>query len=70
MVRQGMEYRNLHDELQQGGKPQAYRSPGEEFHLFFLDGKLMWMRREVQIGGPTVLEKIRLATFGTSKTSL
>lgn len=70
MVRQGPEYQTLQDELQQGGKPQAYLSPGEGFHLFFLDGKLMWMRREVQIGGPTVLEKIRLATFGRSKAPL
>ena len=46
MVRQGPEYQSLQDELQQGGKPQAYLSPGEGFHLFFLDGKLMWMRRE------------------------
>jgi mitochondrial chaperone BCS1 len=70
MVRQGPEYQSLQDELQQGGKPQAYLSPGEGFHLFLLDGKLMWMRREVQIGGTTVLEKIRLATFGRSKTPL
>jgi mitochondrial chaperone BCS1 len=70
MVRQGPEYQTLQDELQQGGKPQAYLSPAEGFHLFFLDRKLMWMRREVQIGGTTVLEKIRLATFGRSKTSL
>ena len=30
----------------------------------------MWMRREVQIGGTMVMEKIRLTTFGRSKTPL
>jgi mitochondrial chaperone BCS1 len=70
MVRQGPEYQTLQDELQQGGKPQAYLSPAEGFHLFFLDSKLMWMRREVQIGGTMVMEKIRLATFGRNKAPL
>ena len=70
MVRQGPEYQTPQNELQQGGKPQAYLSPGEEFHLFVLDGKLIWMRREVQIGGTMMMEKIRLATFCRSKEPL
>jgi chaperone BCS1 len=47
---QGSTYQSLHDELQQGGRPAALFSPGEGFHLFVLDGRLMWMKREVQVG--------------------
>ena len=70
LVRQGPDYQNLLEELQQGGKPKTYLSPGEGFHIFYLDGKLMWMRREVQLGGAVVLEKITLAAFGRSKAPL
>jgi len=63
-------YQSLRDELQQGGRPAALFSPGEGFHLFTLDGRLMWMRREVQVGGPAVLEKITLSTFGRDKQPL
>ena len=54
---QGSSYQSLHDELQQGGRPEPLFSPGEGFHVFVLDGRLMWMKREVQVG-VTVVEKI------------
>ena len=68
-VRQGTSYQSLHDELQQGGRPLTVLSPGEGFHLFFLDGRLMWMKREVQVG-PSIFEKISLSTFGRKKAPL
>lgn len=60
---------SLHDELQQGGRPEALFSPGEGFHLFFLDGRLMWMKREVQVAH-SVIEKITLSTPGRDKRPL
>jgi chaperone BCS1 len=38
---QSSAYQSLRDELQQGGRPAARFSPGEGFHVFFLDGCLM-----------------------------
>ncbi len=66
---QGSTYQSLHDELQQGGRPVPVFSPGEGFHVFVLDGRLMWMKREVQVG-VTVVEKITLSTFGRDKAPL
>lgn len=66
---QSSSYQSLHDELQQGGRPAARYSPGEGFHLFVLDGRLMWMRREVQVG-VAVVEKIALSTPGRDKRPL
>jgi chaperone BCS1 len=63
---QSSTYQSLQDELQQGGRPSAMFSPGEGFHLFFLDGRLMWMKREVQVGA-TIIEKITLSKFGRDK---
>ena len=41
------------------GRPAgAAVSPGEGFHVFWLDGRLMWMKREVQVA-VSVIEKIR-----------
>ena len=62
-------YQSLHDELQQGGRPRALFSPGEGFHLFALDGRLMGMKREVSVG-MTVVEKITLWTLGRDKSPL
>jgi len=67
---QGSAYQSLQEELQQGGRPAATFSPGEGFHLFVLDGRLMWMNREVQTGGISVVEKITLSTFGRDKRPL
>ena len=69
-VRQGTSYQSLHDELQQGGRPLTVLSPGEGFHIFYLDGRVMWMKREVQSGGPAIFEKIALSTPGRDKRSL
>lgn len=68
-VRQGSDYQDLADELNQGGKPQAYLSPGEGFHIFKLDHRWVWMTREVQ-ANVTVLEKISLSTLGRDKKLL
>jgi chaperone BCS1 len=62
-------YQTLHDELQQGGRPATVLSPGEGFHIFVLDGRLMWMRREVQVA-TSIIEKISLSTFGRDKRPL
>ncbi len=62
-------YQSLHDELQQGGRPATVLSPGEGFHVFVLDGRLMWMRREIQVA-TSVIEKISLSTFGRDKRPL
>lgn len=62
-------YQSLHDELQQGGKPRAIFSPGEGFHVFALDGRLMGLKREVQVG-MSVVEKITLWTLGRDKAPL
>src|SRR5512134_2681667 len=66
---QGSSYQSLHDELQQGGRPRTAVSPGEGFHVFFLDGRLMWMKREVSVG-MAVVEKITLSTLGRDKAPL
>jgi chaperone BCS1 len=66
---QGSSYQSLHDELQQGGRPVPLFSPGEGFHVFVLDGRLMWMTREVQVAA-SVIETIRLSTFGRDKAPL
>jgi len=66
---QGSSYQSLHDELQQGGRPEPLFSPGEGFHIFWLDGRLMWMKREVQVA-VSVIEKITLSTFGRDKRPL
>jgi len=67
---QSSTYQSLADELQQGGRPAPLFSPGEGFHVFLLDGRLMWMKREVQVGGASVIEKITLSTFGRDKRPL
>jgi len=62
-------YQSLQDELQQGGKPATVFSPGEGFHLFFMDGRLMWMKREIQVAN-SIIEKISLSTLGRDKRPL
>jgi len=65
-VRQGPAYQNLADELQQGGRPEAYLSPGEGFHVFRLNGRWMWMQREVQVAA-NIIEKITLSMPGRDR---
>jgi chaperone BCS1 len=62
-------YQSLHDELQQGGRPATVFSPGEGFHIFFMDGRLMWMKREIQVAN-SIIEKISLSTLGRDKEPL
>ncbi len=62
-------YQSLQDELQQGGRPATVFSPGEGFHLFFMDGRLMWMKREIQVAN-SIIEKISLSTLGRNKHPL
>jgi mitochondrial chaperone BCS1 len=69
MRQQETTFQSLQDELQQGGRPRPLFSPGEGFHLFLLDGRLMWMYREVQVG-MSVIEKIKLSTLGRDKKPL
>jgi mitochondrial chaperone BCS1 len=66
---QSSSYQSLHDELQQGGRPAPLFSPGEGFHLFVLDGRVMWMKREVQMA-VSIIEKITISTFGRDKRPL
>lgn len=68
-VRQSSGYSSFADDLRQGAYPQTYLSPGEGFHIFRLDGRLMWMTREVTTA-QTVIEKITLSTFGSDKRVL
>lgn len=68
-VRQSSGYSSFADDIRQGAYPQAFLSPGEGFHVFRLDGRLMWMTREVQVV-QTVLEKITLSTVGRDKRPL
>jgi chaperone BCS1 len=66
---QGSTFQSLQEELQQGGKPTTLFSPGEGFHIFVLDGRLIWMKREVQVN-MSVVEKITLSMFGRDKRPL
>ncbi len=66
---QDSSYQSLGEELQQCGRPRAAFSPGEGFHLFVLDGRLMWMKRDVQVG-MAIVERITLSTLGRDKRPL
>jgi len=68
-VRQSSAYSSFADDIRQGAYPETYLSPGEGFHIFTLDGRFMWMTRELQVV-QTVLEKITLSTFGRDKKPL
>lgn len=68
-VKESDAYQSFADDLRQGIRPRAFLSPAEGFHIFWLDGRLMWMKREVSVG-QTVFEKITLSTFGRDKSVL
>jgi mitochondrial chaperone BCS1 len=68
-VRRGTQYQNLEDDLRAGQPPKAYLSPGEGFHLFSLHGRLMWLRREVQVT-QSVFERVSLSHFGRDAAML
>ncbi|MEW6559275.1 MAG: hypothetical protein AB1412_03630 [Pseudomonadota bacterium] len=49
--------------------PRAYLSPGEGLHILRIDGRLVWVRREVQVT-QSVFERISLSHFGRSSAFL
>lgn len=68
-VRGGTAYQSLEEELRMGMKPRAFLSPGEGLHFFRLDGRLIWMRREVQMG-MALIERISLSHLGRNRRPL
>lgn len=62
-VRQGTEYQSLAEDLRAGQAPRAYLSPGEGLHILWIDGRLVWIRRELQVV-QNVFERISLSHFG------
>lgn len=64
-VRQGTAYQSLEEDLRAGQPPRAYLSPGEGLHILWIDGRLVWIRRELQVA-QSVFERISLSHFGRS----
>lgn len=64
-VRQGTAYQSLEEDLRAGQAPRAFLSPGEGLHILWVEGRLVWMRRELQVG-QSVFERISLSHFGRS----
>ncbi|MDQ7745562.1 AAA family ATPase [Hydrogenophaga pseudoflava] len=62
-VRQGTAYQSLEEDLRAGQAPRAYLSPGEGLHILRIDGRLVWIRRELQVT-QSVFERISLSHFG------
>jgi chaperone BCS1 len=68
-VRQGTAYQSLEEDLRAGQAPRAYLSPGEGLHILWIDGRLVWIRRELQVT-QSVFERISLSHFGRSSAYL
>jgi chaperone BCS1 len=68
-VRRGTSYQSLEEDLRAGQPPRAYLSPGEGLHILRLDGRWVWLRRELQVG-QSVFERVTLAQFGRSPERL
>jgi len=64
-LRQGSEYQSLAEDLRAGLPPRAVLSPGEGVHILRIDGRWLWLRREVQVA-QSVFERISLSTPGRS----
>lgn len=64
-VRQGTAYQSLEEDLRAGQAPRAFLSPGEGLHILWIEGRLVWMRRELQVS-QSVFERISLSHFGRS----
>ncbi|MCA0242110.1 MAG: AAA family ATPase [Proteobacteria bacterium] len=64
-VRRGTAHQSLEEDLRAGQPPRALLSPGEGLHILWVDGRLLWMRRELQVG-QAVFERISLSHFGRS----
>ncbi len=68
-VRRGTAYQSLDDDLRNGQPPRAFLSPGEGLHIVRLDGRWLWIRRDVQVA-QAVFEKVSLSQFGRSPARL
>ncbi len=68
-VRRGTSYQSLDDDLRNGQPPRAFLSPGEGLHILRLDGRWLWIRRDVQVA-QAVFEKVSLSQFGRSPARL
>lgn len=68
-VRQGTAYQSLEEDLRAGQAPRAYLSPGEGLHILWMDGRLVWMRRDLQVT-QSVFERISLSHLGRSSVFL
>ena len=64
-VRRGTEYQSLAEDLRNGQPPRAYLSPGEGVHILRVDGRWLWLRRELQVN-QSVFERVGLSTLGRS----
>lgn len=64
-LRQGSEYQSLAEDLRAGLPPRAVLSPGEGVHILRVDGRWLWLRRDVQVA-QSVFERISLSTPGRS----
>lgn len=64
-VRRGTAYQSLEEDLRAGQAPRAFLSPGEGLHILWVEGRLVWMRRELQVG-TSVFERISLSHVGRS----
>ena len=64
-VRRGTEYQSLAEDLRNGQPPRAFLSPGEGVHILRVNGRWLWLKRELQVG-PSVFEKVSLSTLGRS----
>ena len=68
-VRQGSAHQSLEDDLRSGQTPRAYLSPGEGLHILRIDGRWVWIRRELQVT-QSVFERISLSHIGRSSAFL
>lgn len=68
-VRQGSAYQSLDEDLRSGQPPRAFLSPGEGLHILRLDGRWLWIRRDLQVA-QAVFEKVSLSQFGRSPARL
>ncbi|MFV0680163.1 BCS1 and AAA domain-containing protein [Ottowia sp.] len=64
-VRRGSAYQSLDEDLRNGQPPRAFLSPGEGVHILRVDGRWLWLRRELQVA-QSVFEKVSLSTIGRS----
>lgn len=68
-VRRGTEYQSLADDLRNGQPPRAFLSPAEGLHILRVEGRWLWLRRELQVA-QSVFERVSLSQFGRSPARL